>query len=190
MSYNLVNIFNLIMNKLRNILIGAGIVSVGAIGVKKAVDYFQNKKEDEAVNNLPENVSINNFAEDVSISNPQEEVAFAIVETNSVQEFLDKTFGIQGRYQPNRSPKIFDYQDKQYMVIWAYDQQQSKNQMLVFLYTDKGREMIGSVGYTSSETDYRLKMGNTPFAVAFNGKKLQSGDGEATGTDNVDFVLA
>jgi hypothetical protein len=76
------------------------------------------------------------------------------------------------------------------MVIWAYDQQKSKNQMLVFVYTDKGREMIGSVGYTSSETDYRLSMENTPFAVVINGKKLQSGEGNTSGTNDVDFVLA
>ncbi|WP_017294171.1 hypothetical protein [Geminocystis herdmanii] len=169
------------MTKLRNILIGAGIATVGAIGVKKAVDYFQEKKQQEVVNQLPE---------DASISNPQEEVAFAVVETNSVQGFLDKTFGTVGRYQPNRSPKVFEYQDKNYMVIWAYDQQKSKNQMLVFVYTDKGREMIGSVGYTASETDYRLTMENTPFAVIINGKKLQSGEGETSGTNDVDFVLA
>lgn len=169
------------MSKLRNILIGAGIVTVGAIGVKKAVDYFQEKKQQEVVNQL---------SEDASISNPQEEVAFAVVETSTVQDFLDKTFGTVGRYQPNRSPKVFEYQDKNYMVIWAYDQQKSKNQMLVFVYTDKGREMIGSVGYTASETDYRLNMENTPFAVAINGKKLQSGEGETSGTNDVDFVLA
>lgn len=188
------------MSKLRNILMGAGIATVGAIGVKKAVDYFQGKKQEKAVSQLPENASIskpqeqeeavNQLPEDASISNPQEEVAFAVVETSSVQDFLDKTFGTVGRYQPNRSPKIFEYQDQDYMVIWAYDQQQSKNQMLVFLYTDKGREMIGSVGYTASESDYRLKMENTPFAVTINGKKLQSGEGETSGTNDVDFVLA
>lgn len=185
------------MSKLRNILMSAGIATLGAIGVKKTVDYFQNKKQEEAVNQLPENVpnqltqnAPNQLPEDASISNPQEEVAFAVVETSVVQDFLDKTFGTVGRYQPNKSPKVFEYLDQDYMVIWAYDQQKSKNQMLVFLYTDKGREMIGSVGYTASETDYRLKMENTPFAVSINGKKLQSGEGETSGTNDVDFVLA
>ncbi len=169
------------MSKLRNILIGAGIVAVGAVGVKKTVDYFQNKKQQEALPEVPD---------DAEISNPEEEVAFAVVEPQSVQEFLDKTFGNVGRYKPDRTPKVFEYQDKQYMVIWAYDQEKSKNQMLVFQYTDSGRQMIASVGYTDSVTDYNLKMGNTPFAVEVNGQKLQSGEGETSGTKEVDFVLA
>lgn len=169
------------MSKLRNVLIGAGIAAVGAVGVKKAVDYFQNKKQQEALPETPE---------DAQISNPEEEVAFAVVETSSVQDFLDKSFGNSGRYKPNRPPKVFEYQDKQYMVIWAYDNEKSKNQMLVFQYTDSGRQMIASVGYTDSATDYNLKMGNTPFAVEINGTKLQSGEGETGGTSDVDFVLA
>lgn len=169
------------MSKLRNVLISAGIAAVGAVGVKKAVDYFQNKKQQEALPETPE---------DAQISNPEEEVAFAVVETSSVQDFLDKSFGKSGRYKPNRPPKVFEYQDKQYMVIWAYDNEKSKNQMLVFQYTDSGRQMIASVGYTDSATDYNLKMGNTPFAVEINGTKLQSGEGETEGTSDVDFVLA
>lgn len=172
------------MSKLRNILVGAGIVTVGAIGVKKAVDYFQSKQEAEAV--IP---PANSTPQEDATPTSGEEVAFALVESSSVQDFLDKSFGAAGRYQPNRPPKIFDYQDQQYMVIWAYDNQQSKNQMLVFLYTDKGREMIASVGYTNAVTDYNLKMSDTPFAVLINGSKLQSGQGETNGTSNVDFVL-
>jgi hypothetical protein len=173
------------MSKLRNILIGAGIATIGGIGVKKAVDYFQNKQQEENV--IPPALSA---SQEEAIIPDAQEVAFAVVESSSVQDFLDKSFGSVGRYTPNRSPKIFEYEDKQYMVIWAYDQEQSKNQMLVFLYTDAGREMIGSVGYTNAQTDYRLKMGNTPFAVEINGAKLKSGEGEIGGTTNVDFVLA
>ncbi len=173
------------MSKLRNILIGAGIATVGGIGIKKAVDYFQDKQQEEAV--IPPVIS---RPEEEAIVTDAEEVAFAVVESSSVQDFLDKSFGSVGRYTPNRPPKIFEYQDQQYMVIWAYDQEKSKDQMLVFLYTDGGREMIASVGYTNAVTDYRLHMGNTPFAVEINGSKLKSGEGETDGTSNVDFVLA
>ena len=31
------------MSKLRNILLGAGVAAVGAIGTKKVVDYFRNR---------------------------------------------------------------------------------------------------------------------------------------------------
>lgn len=175
------------MSKLRNVLIGAGIAGIGAIGVKKAVDYFQEKKEGEQTKIEP---SATSESEDAVISNPQEEVAFAVVEKDSVQEFLDKSFGEAGRYQPNRQPKIFEYQDEDYMVIWAYDNKNSKNQMLVFLYTDEGRKMIGSVGYTESATDYNLDMADTPFAVEINGNLLESGQGETEGTTDVNFVLS
>lgn len=169
------------MNNLRKFLVGAGIVSVGAIGTKMAVDYFQNRKEEEV--------------RDESLGDAEtestEEVAYAIVEQNSVQDFLDKSFGNPGRYVPNRPAKIFDYQGKQYMVIWAKDNQLNKNQMLAFLYTEKGRDLIASVGYTSEETDYNLsELNTTPFAVKINGEKLTSGKAETKGTDNVDFVLA
>ena len=175
------------MSKLRNVLIGAGIAGIGSIGVKKAIDYFQEKKEEEQTNIEPTAIS---EAEDVVISNPQEDVAFALIEKESVQDFLDKSFGDAGRYQPNRQPKIFEYQDEDYMVIWAYDNQKSKNQMLVFLYTDEGRKIIGSVGYTESATDYNLNMADTPFAVEINGSLFESGQGETEGTNDVNFVLS
>jgi hypothetical protein len=38
------------------------------------------------------------------------------------------------------------------MVIWARDNQQNKNQMLAFIYTDNERKMIASVGYTTEKT--------------------------------------
>lgn len=169
------------MNNLRKFLAGAGIVAVGAIGTKMAVDYFQNRKEEE--------VRAQSLG-DVEAKSTQE-VAYAIVEQNSVQDFLDKSFGNPGRYVPNRPVKVFDYQNKQYMVIWAKDNQLNKNQMLAFLYTEKGRDLIASVGYTSEKTDYNLsELNTTPFAVKINGEKLTSGKAEIQGTDNVDFVLA
>ncbi len=169
------------MSKLRNILIGAGIAAVGAIGVKKGIDYFKNKNKEEEI---PESEG------DAEISDPQEEVAYATVEESSVQDFLDRSFGNPGRYVPTRPPKIFEYQDTSYMVIWARDNEKDKNQMLSFIYTDEGRKMIGSVGYTADTTDYNLSMDDTPFAIEVNGEKLQSGQGETDGTDDVDFVLA
>ncbi|KAB8335735.1 hypothetical protein SD80_005560 [Scytonema tolypothrichoides VB-61278] len=167
-------------NLLRNVLVGAGIAAVGAIGTKAAVDYFRNRGQEEVVDeNQPD-------AEPTS----SEEVAYATVEQNSVQEFLDKSFGNPGRYVPNRPPKVFDYQGKQYMVIWAYDNQQNKNQMLAFVYTDQGRKMIASVGYTNQKTDYNINLQGTPFAVEVNNQKLTSGKSETGGTNDVDFVLA
>jgi hypothetical protein len=168
------------MSKLRNLLVGAGIVTVGGIGTNLAIDYFKNRKQetvrDEALGDAV----------------PQaQEVAYAVVEDKSIQNFLDKSFGNPGRYVPNRSPKVFEYQGKQYMVIWARDNQQNKNQMLAFIYTDNERKMIASVGYTTEKTDYNLyNLNTTPFAVEVNGKKLTSGQGETNGTDNVDFVIA
>jgi hypothetical protein len=76
------------------------------------------------------------------------------------------------------------------MVIWARDNEKEKNQMLVFQYTDEGRDMIASVGYTSETTDYSLSLSETPFSVEVNGQKLESGKGETQGTENVDFVLS
>jgi hypothetical protein len=102
------------MSNLRNILIGAGIAAVGAIGTKKAVDYFRNRGKEEVVEESQGD------AEPASA----EEVAYATVEPASVQDFLDKSFGDPGRYTPTRPPKIFDYQGKQYMVIWARDNPQ------------------------------------------------------------------
>ena len=37
------------MVKLRNILAGAGIAAVGAIGTKKAIDYFRNRNQEEVI---------------------------------------------------------------------------------------------------------------------------------------------
>jgi hypothetical protein len=127
--------------------------------------------------------------EEIEITSP-EEVAYAIVDPASVQDFLNKSFGKPGRYVPTRPPKIFDYQDRQYMVIWAYDNDQHKNQMLAFIYTDEGRKMVASVGYTSDSTDYNLSLGGTPFAIEVNGQQLISGQGKTEGTGDVDFVLA
>lgn len=167
-------------NRLRNILIGAGVAAVGAIGTKLAVDYFRNRGEEEVVDKSQGDAEPSSEAE----------VAYANVDTNSVQIFLDASFGNPGRYVPNRPPKVFDYQGKQYMVIWAYDHQKSKNQMLAFLYTDAGRKMVASVGYTPDKTDYNINLENTPFAVEVNGQKITSGQSETDGTNDVDFVLA
>ncbi|MGB5770885.1 MAG: hypothetical protein WBM32_13610 [Crocosphaera sp.] len=169
------------MSKLRNILIGAGITAIGAIGTKTAIDYFHNREEEDV---------IDESEGDQEVSSYEEEVAYVVVEQNSVQEFLDKSFGDPGRYVPNRPPKIFEYQEINYMVIWARDNEKEKNQMLVFQYTDEGRDMIASVGYTSETTDYSLSLSETPFSVEVNGQKLESGKGETQGTENVDFVLS
>jgi hypothetical protein len=167
-------------NLLRNVLIGAGVAAVGAIGTKAAVDYFRNRGKEEVVDESQG---------DAEPESP-EEVAYATVEPSSVQDFLDRSFGDPGRYVPNRPPKVFDYQGNQYMVIWARDNEQNKNQMLAFLYTDQGRKMIASVGYTDNKTDYNLHLQDTPFAVEINGDQFQSGQSETNGTDEVDFVLA
>jgi hypothetical protein len=167
-------------NKLRNLLIGAGVAAVGAIGTKKAVDYFRNRGQEEVVDESQGD------AENVAA----DEVAYATVEPSSVQDFLDKSFGDPGRYVPNRAPKVFEYQGDRYMVIWAKDNEKNKNQMMAFKYTDAGRQMVASVGYTGNATDYNLSLDNSNFAVEVNGEKLVSGKGEAGGTNEVDFVLA
>lgn len=167
------------MSKLRNILIGAGIATVGGIGTKLAVDYFRGRGQEETVEETAD-------AEPTS----EEEVAYAVVEDSTIQTFLDNSFGDAGRYVPSRSPKVFDYQGFQCMVIWAYDNQKEKNQLLAFKYTDEGRKMIASVGYTSEATDYNLSLDGTPFAVEVNGEKMTSGQGETDGTDEVEFVAA
>ena len=168
------------MSKLRNILIGAGVAAVGAIGTKKAVDYMRNRDKEEVVEESQGD------AENVAA----DEVAYAVVEPSSVQDFLDKSFGNPGRYVPTRAPKVFEYQDEQYMVIWAKDNEKDKNQMMAFKYTDAGRKMVASVGYTGDATDYNLNLDDTDFAVEVNGDKLVSGQGETDGADEVDFVLA
>ena len=77
------------------------------------------------------------------------------------------------------------------MVIWARDNKKDKNQMLAFKYTDAGRKMIASVGYTSDTTDYNLSgLDGTPFAIDVNGEMLTAGQGETQGADEVDFVIA
>lgn len=167
-------------NQLRNLLIGAGVAAVGAIGTKVAVDYFKNRGQEEVVDESQGDAE----------ATSAEEVAYATVEPSSVQAFLDKSFGTPGRYTPNRPPKVFDYQGNQYMVIWAYDNKQQKNQMLAFIYTGQGRDMIASVGYTAQKTDYNLELANTPFAIEVNGKQIKSGQSETGGTNDVDFVLA
>ena len=168
------------MTKLRNILLGAGVAAVGAIGTKKAVDYLRNRDKEEVV------AESEGDAEVVAA----DEVAYATVEPGSVQDFLDKSFGNPGRYVPTRPPKVFEYHDEQYMVIWAKDNQKDKNQMMAFKYTDAGRKMVASVGYTGDATDYNLSLDNTDFAVEVNGEKLVSGKGETNGTSEVDFILA
>lgn len=168
------------MSKLRNVLVGAGIAAVGAVGTKLAVDYLRNRDKEDAP---PEEAGDQEPTSD-------EEIAYINVEPSSVQEFLDKSFGKPGRYVPNRPPKVFEYKGQQYMVIWARDHDKDKNQMLAFEYTDKGREMIASVGYTPKETDYNLELGSTPFAVEVNGDTIRTGKGETKGTDDVDLVLA
>jgi hypothetical protein len=167
------------MANLRNILIGAGLAVVGGISTKVAVDYFRNRGE-ENVKDAGEG--------DAEAANANE-VAYATVEPSSVQSFLDKSFGDAGRYVPNRPPKVFEYQGKSYMVIWAKDNEKQKNQMMAFIYNDSGRDMLASVGYTPSATDYDINLSSTPFAVEVNGKKLTSGKGEADGASDVDFVL-
>ncbi len=169
--------------KLRNLLIGGGLAAVGAIGTKKAVDYFKNRGQEEVIEGGEEA-----DAEPASA----EEVAYAVVQDNSVQSFLDASFGAPGRYVPTRPSKVFDYDGQQYMVIWAYDNEKEKNQLLAFLYTDAGRQMVASVGYTADATDYNVKLEDVPFAVeiASNGEKIESGQGSTDGTDEVDFVLA
>lgn len=167
-------------NLLRNILIGTGVAAVGGIGTKLAVDYLRNRDQEEVVDESQEE------AEPTS----EEEVAYATVAPDSVQSFLDASFGDEGRYTPTRAPKVFEYQGQQYMVIWAYDNQKDKNQMLAFAYTDEGRKMIASVGYTADATDYNVNLEDTPFCVDVNGEQVTSGQGEASGADEVDFVLA
>ena len=171
------------MSNLRKILAGAGIAAVGAVGTKMAVDYFRNRGQEDAPDESAGDA-------DEAAASP-EEVSYAVVQDDSVQQFLDASFGAPGRYVPTRPSKVFDYQGQQYMVIWAYDNEKEKNQMMAFQYTDAGRQMIASVGYTGEATDYNLPgLDSTPFAVEVNGEQITSGQGETDGTDEADFVLA
>ena len=182
--------------KLRNLLIGAGVAAVGGIGTKLAVDYLRNRdKEEPAEGDLNDDAAAE-AAEEVaaarmaSYSPDDPVIKYVSVEPGSVQGFLDASFGSAGRYVPTRPPKIFEYQDTQYMVIWAYDNDKEKNQMLAFIYTDAGRKMIASVGYTADATDYNINLEDTPLAVEVNGEQITSGQGGTDGTDEVDLVLA
>ncbi len=183
---------------LKKLLIGAGAVAVGGIGTKLAVDYFRNRGQEEPPEGDMNDDAAAEAAEEEAVaqmatfSAPEEAIKYVSVEPESVQGFLDASFGSPGRYVPTRPPKIFDYLDQQYMVIWAYDNEKEKNQMLAFLYTDEGRQMIASVGYTGEGTDYNIKLEDTPFAVEVEstGEQMTSGQGGTDGTDEVDFVLA
>lgn len=93
------------MSRLRNILLGAGVAAVGAIGTKKAVDYLQNRDKEEVVEESQPD------AEDIAPN----EVAYATVEQSSVQEFLDRSFGSPGRYVPTRDLK---YLNIKIVSIW------------------------------------------------------------------------
>ena len=171
-------------NLLRNLMIGAGVAAVGGIGTKLAVDYFKNRGEEEPAPEQEEG------ADEVKPSGAAE-VAYAVVEPSSVQEFLDNSFGNPGRYVPNRPPKVFEYQDQQYMVIWADDNEKGKKQMMAFQYSEDGqRHMVASVGYTSELTDYNINLDGMPLAVevASNGEQISSGQGETDGTEEVDLI--
>jgi hypothetical protein len=181
------------MSKLGKLLLGAGIAAVGGIGIKLATDYFRNRDQEEHVegqsvtDDQPEEEAVPQ-ASAAAISAHQ--VAYVNVDPSSVQGFLDKSFGSPGRYTPTRPPKVFEYQDQHYMVIWACDNQKHKNQMLAFIYKDDGRHMIASVGYTADATDYNINLEGTPLAVEVNGKLIKSGKGNTAGTDEVDLVVA
>jgi hypothetical protein len=154
--------------------------TVGAIGTKLAVDYFKNKGEEETVAE----------SQGDQVATSADQVSYAKVEDASLQKFLDVSFGDPGRYVPVRPAKVFDYQGKQYMVVWARDNEKNKNQMLAFVYTPEGRKMVASVGYTNQVSDYNVNLTGTPFAVEVGSQKLTTGQGETTGAADVDFVLA
>ena len=111
---------------LAKIVAGVAAAAATGYGVKKAVDYFQNRGQEEPD---PETT------EDAEVELEQDDIAFATMETESVQPFLDASFGAEGRYVPIRPPKVFEYQEQNYMVIWAYDNEKEKNQLLAFKYT-------------------------------------------------------
>ncbi|MCL2924559.1 MAG: hypothetical protein MGF17_08020 [Trichodesmium sp. MAG_R04] len=166
---------------LAKIAAGVAGAAVTGYGVKKAADYFQNRGEEEP------NPETNEEAE---VELEQDDIAFATMKPESVQSFLDTTFGDQGRYVPTRSSKLFEYKDQDYMVIWAYDNKKQKNQLLAFQYTQEGRKMIASVGYNSGATDYNINLGGTNLAVEISGsgEQITSGQGQTGGTDEVDLV--
>ncbi|MGB3641350.1 MAG: hypothetical protein WBA39_27805 [Rivularia sp. (in: cyanobacteria)] len=164
---------------LAKIAAGVAGVAVTGYGAKKAVDYFQNRGQEEPD---PEQT------EESEVELGPDDIAYATVEPDSVRPFLDASFGSPGRYVPNRAPKMFEYQGNQYMVIWADDTEKNKKQLMGFQYTDAGRQMVASVGYTADATDYNLKLDGTNLAVEVNGEQITSGQGETDGTDEVDLV--
>ena len=166
---------------LAKIVAGVAGAAATGYGVKKAVDYFQNRGQEEPD---PETT------EDAEVELEQDDIAFATMETESVQPFLDASFGAEGRYIPIRPPKVFEYQEQNYMVIWAYDNEKEKNQLLAFKYTEDGRKMLASVGYTADATDYNVNLDGTNLAVEISGsgEQITSGQGETDGTEEVDLV--
>ncbi|MCL2935563.1 MAG: hypothetical protein O4803_14715 [Trichodesmium sp. St15_bin1_1] len=166
---------------LAKIVAGVAGAAATGYGVKKAVDYFQNRGQEEPD---PETT------EDAEVELEQDDIAFATMETESVQPFLDASFGAEGRYVPIRPPKVFEYQEQNYMVIWAYDNEKEKNQLLAFKYTEDGRKMLASVGYTADATDYNVNLDGTNLAVEISGsgEQITSGQGETDGTEEVDLV--
>ncbi|NER07178.1 MAG: hypothetical protein F6K17_33670, partial [Okeania sp. SIO3C4] len=153
---------------LAKIVAGVAGVAATGYGVKKAVDYFRNRDQEEPDPEATEEAEVELEADDI---------AFATVEPESVQPFLDASFGAPGRYVPTRPPKVFEYQDQQYMVIWSYDNEKEKNQLMGFQYTDAGRQMVASVGYTADVTDYNVNLDGTNLAVEVNGEQITSGQG-------------
>ena len=166
---------------LAKIVAGVAGAAATGYGVKKAADYFQNRGQEEPD---PETT------EDAEVELEQDDIAFATMETESVQPFLDASFGAEGRYVPIRPPKVFEYQEQNYMVIWAYDNEKEKNQLLAFKYTEDGRKMLASVGYTADATDYNVNLDGTNLAVEISGsgEQITSGQGETDGTEEVDLV--
>jgi hypothetical protein len=166
---------------LAKIVAGVAGAAATGYGVKKAVDYFQNRGQEEPD---PETT------EDAEVELEQDDIAFATMETESVQPFLDASFGAEGRYVPIRPPKVFEYQEQNYMVIWTYDNEKEKNQLLAFKYTEDGRKMLASVGYTADATDYNVNLDGTNLAVEISGsgEQITSGQGETDGTEEVDLV--
>lgn len=89
---------------------------------KKAVDYLRNRDKEEVVD---EKVG---DAESVAV----DKVAYVTVEPNEMRDFLDKSFVNLGGYVPTCPPKVFEYQDEQFMVMWTKDNKKDKNQMIAF----------------------------------------------------------
>lgn len=168
------------MVSLSGFLEKTGLSSLGKIGKKKTDDFLASNRNEAEID----------AAEAEAISLTADEVAFTNIEPSSVQDFLDKSFGKPGRYVPNQEPKVFEHQEVHYLAIWADDTELSKKQFLAFLYTDAGRKLVASVGYTAELTDYNIDLSTTPFAILVNGEKLKIGKGEAAGATDVNLVLS